>query len=207
MNTISLITISFFLFFAFSAKFQLAFSRSSEFVLDREGKLVLPGAEYYVLPPVSSSGGGGLTFQKTGNSTTSTSVLQLNSEGSLGQLVRFNISAGPIFTGSILDIEFVEKPDTVTSSKWTVVYENDNKTTAFVGVGNAEDYPAVKNGIFQIEKLNKNYKFVFCNNTFSINCTDIGKYNDDKIIGAHPLKLLQSNPIEVTFLRGTPSRV
>ncbi|KAE9617234.1 hypothetical protein Lal_00034450 [Lupinus albus] len=200
MNSISLITISFFLFFAFSAKFQLTFSRSADNVVDREGKPVLPGDEYYVLPPLSSRGSGGLIFKKTGNSTCSTTVLQQNLEGSLGQLLRFWVIGGPIYVGSIVDVEFVEKPGCVKSSKWTMVYENDNKTTSFVGVGNVEDYPWIKNGTFKIEKLNTNYKFMFCDSG-PFNCTDIGKYNDNKIIDGQPLKLFQSQPMEVTFLK------
>ncbi|OIW07887.1 hypothetical protein TanjilG_19988 [Lupinus angustifolius] len=205
MNSISLITISFFFFFfAFSAKFQLALTSvtiSAENVVDRKGKPLVSGGEYHVLPALSSYGGGGLIFRKTGNTTCSTSVLQENLEGSLGQLLRFQIKAGSIYTGSIVDIEFVEKPDCIKSSKWRVVNEKVNKTAAFVGVGNAEDYPGNnKNGKFKIEKLNTNYKFMFCD-PGEFDCTDIGKYNDVKIVDAQPLKLFQSKPLEVTFLK------
>ncbi|CAL0303529.1 unnamed protein product [Lupinus luteus] len=194
MNSISLIIISFF-FFAFSAKFQLALSKSAENVIDREGNSILPGVDYYILPAMSSYGGGGLIFRKTGNSSCSTSVLHEDKENAVGQLLRFQIQSGSILTGSIVDIEFVEKADCIKSSKWRVVYEKENKTSAFVAVGNAEDYPGQnKNGKFKIEKIETSYKIMFCDSG-PFNCTDIGLYNDQKIVDAQPLKLYQSKPL------------
>lgn len=181
MKPTILLTLSFFLF-AFTTNLPLTFSQGAEQIVDTNRNPIFPGVRYYIFPAIFGPAGGGLNLGETGNSTCPVTVLQNYSEVESGLAVKFTIpgiSPGIIFTGTQLDIEFEEKPECATSSKWIVIV--DDFPEKWVGIGDAEDHPGkeIISGRFNIQKYDVAYKIVFCPTITPSNCFDVGRYDDE----------------------------
>ncbi|CAJ1952467.1 unnamed protein product [Sphenostylis stenocarpa] len=159
--------------------FPTTFSRVPEQVLDSQSSSTSSAEKYYILPFYSGPTGGGVAAGKTGNSTCDATVLQTSDESNRGHAVKCSRGGrkGGIFTGTPLDIEFVDKPSCASSSKWVVV--SDNFPEKWVGIGGARDYPGkkIRHGTFNIQKFDAGYKLVFCATTRT--CYDIGRHDDE----------------------------
>lgn len=176
----SLLTFSFLLLFVFS----LAFSTlvDEQVIVDTNGNPIFPGGRYYLMPPIFGAAGGGVKLgHDTESSTCPVAVFQDYSEVVNGLQVKFiipGISPGIIFTGTTLNISFVEKPECVESSIWAIVAG----WPAWIGIGGDEDHQEseILTGKFNIQKHGLGYKFVFCP-TYTIppgSCYNIVKIDD-----------------------------
>ncbi|ESW24426.1 hypothetical protein PHAVU_004G129900 [Phaseolus vulgaris] len=181
MKATAVLALSFLLpLLAFLTNLPSAFA-DGEQVLDINGKPISPGLTYYIIPTMRGPGGGGLKLGQTGNSQCALTVLQDPFANFRGIPVKFTIpgdSSGIIFTGTELEIEFVEKPECSESSKW-LVFLDEAIQKACVGVGGAEGHPGQQTyaGKFHIQKYYQfSYKLVFCI-TGTPTCLDIGRFN------------------------------
>lgn len=161
-------------------------SQHAKQVKDTNGNPILPGSRYLILPAFRSADGGGISLGRTtANSECPVTIQQDYFEVVTGLPVKFSIagvdiSTGAILTGTPLDIEFAEKPECATSSKWHFV--GDDFPREWVGIGGVHhENRSVLNGSFKIEKYCFVYKLVFCpifTSPLGL-CFDIGRQDDD----------------------------
>ncbi|CAJ1952471.1 unnamed protein product [Sphenostylis stenocarpa] len=191
---------------AFLTNLPSAFSGDVEQVVDVNGDPIFPGLKYYIIPAIRGPPGGGLKLAQTGNSKCPLTVLQDYSEVFRGFPVRFTIpgvSPGIIFTGTPLEIEFVESPWCAESSKW-VVFVDETIQKGCVGIGGAEGHPGqqVYGGKFHIEKYKFGYKLVFCINGAQA-CLDIGRFDAKNGEDGRRLNLTEHEAFDIVFVEAS----
>ncbi|WVZ14561.1 hypothetical protein V8G54_012127 [Vigna mungo] len=170
----------------------IAFSDDApERVLDVMQNPLETDRQYYILPAIRGPAGGGLKLIKTGNSDCPLTVLQDQSEVYHGKSVKFTITGdnSEIRTGTILDIEFVNKPECAKSGKWGVLY--DPQIYNFCVVIDA------LNSKFQIEKYRAGYKLMFC---YDGGCLDIGRFDAENGESGRRLTPNAPEPFEIVFV-------
>ncbi|KAK8470383.1 hypothetical protein PHAVU_004G129800 [Phaseolus vulgaris] len=188
---------------AFLTNLPLAFS-DVEQVVDISGNPISPGLTYYIIPSIRGPRAGGLKLGQSGNSPCALTVLQHPFANFRGIPVKFTIpgdSSGIIFTGTELEIEFVEKPECSESSKW-LVFMDEAIQKACVGVGGAEGHPGQQTyaGKFHIEKYHPfAYKFVFCI-TGTPTCLDIGRFYAHNGEEGKRLSLTEHEAFDLRFM-------
>ncbi|MED6209742.1 hypothetical protein PIB30_057709 [Stylosanthes scabra] len=174
MARISAFLALFFLLFTFTIKFKCVIAGT---VFDTDNSPVQNGGNYYVLP-VFDGEGGGVTIASIGLKLP-LAVVQNPSQNILGLQVTISNSDGTmvIQTDGFLSIKFTKFGD---SSTWIVVLD-DSANLWYVAIGNAQDYYSsdrIRPGSFQINYYNDGYKFVFCSESNTSNCEDVGIYTD-----------------------------
>ncbi|KAL1357710.1 trypsin inhibitor-like [Arachis hypogaea] len=173
MARISSFLALFFLLFAFTIKFKCVIAGT---VFDTDNSPVKNGGNYYVLP-VSEGEGGGVTIASIGLKLT-LAVVQNPSQNILGLPVTISNSDGTmvIQTDGFVSIKFTNLGD---SSTWIVVLD-DSANMWYVAIGNAQDYLSdrIRTGSFKINYYNDGYKFVFCSDSNTSDCEDVGIYTD-----------------------------
>ncbi|XP_014507235.1 kunitz-type trypsin inhibitor-like 2 protein [Vigna radiata var. radiata] len=188
---------------AFFTNIPLAFSDDVEQVVDIYGNPIYPGFSYYIIPALRGPGGGGLKLAQTGNSECSLTILQDYSEVFRGLPVQFTIpgiSPGIIFTGTELEIEFVEKPWCAKSSKWSL-FIDVSIGKACLGIGGAEGHPgqSTYDGKFHIKKYIFGYKLVFCLDATKA-CLDIGRFDAKNGEEGRRLNTTQDEAFDIVFV-------
>ncbi|XP_057759829.1 factor Xa inhibitor BuXI-like [Arachis stenosperma] len=173
MARISSFLALFFLLFAFTIKFKCVIAGT---VFDTDNSPVKNGGDYYVLP-VSEGEGGGVTIASIGLKLP-LAVVQNPSQNILGLPVSISNSDGTmvIQTDGFVSIKFTNLGD---SSTWIVVLD-DSANMWYVAIGNAQDYLSdrIRTGSFKINYYNDGYKFVFCSDSSTSDCEDVGIYTD-----------------------------
>ncbi|QCD95075.1 Kunitz inhibitor ST1-like [Vigna unguiculata] len=110
-------------FFAFFTNLPLGFSDDAEQVVDKDGDPLEPSRQYYIFPSFFGPAGGGVKYARTANSECPLTVFQEYSQFYRGNPVKFTVAGdtdtSDIFTGTEVEIEFVDKPRCAESSKWT----------------------------------------------------------------------------------------
>jgi hypothetical protein len=180
----SSLTLSF-LLFTFITNLSPSFSFDDDdgrHIIDTNFFPIYPDGRYYIIPSFYGIHSGRVKLEKTGDSKCPVTVLEQDFTDERGIAVKFNIigTSYDILTGTPIEIEFINKPDCVESSKWLIFVDNVIKKSC-VGIGGPENYPGMQtlNGTFLIRKYGLNtYKFVFCENGSSTSCSDIRWYNN-----------------------------
>jgi hypothetical protein len=186
MKFISSLTISF-LLFAFITNLPQAFSYDDgKYIMDSNMWPLHQDGRYAMIPSFMGLAFGRVYLGKTGDSTCPVTVLDQDITSERGIPVKISVPGDPyygdILTGEPVDIEFVRKPDCVKSSKWLIFVDNVIQKSC-VGIGGPENYPGkqILNGTFLIRRSGGGfqyiYKFVFCVNGSTTNCSDLGYYN------------------------------
>jgi len=157
---------------------------------------------YTMIPSFMGITIGRVYIGKTGDSTCPVTVLEQDFSSERGIPVKISVPGDPyygdILTGEPLDIEFIRKPDCVESSKWLIFVDNVIQKSC-VGIGGPENYPGMQilNGTFLIRRngggIRYIYKFVFCVNGSTTNCSDIGYYHIGEIGGRLILNAQQAS--------------
>ncbi|XP_027357437.1 factor Xa inhibitor BuXI-like [Abrus precatorius] len=146
-------------------------------VHDTDGSMLENGGDYYIL---KGEGGDGVTLASIGV-THPLAIVQSSSENSLGLPVSISDinETMIILTDDIVRIKFSNIPDCYNSSTWMLVKDELAKIW-YVGIGSVVDYPShqIKMGWFQIKDYDFGYKLVFCSDTNSSSCEDVGIYID-----------------------------
>ncbi|XP_014508975.1 kunitz-type trypsin inhibitor-like 2 protein [Vigna radiata var. radiata] len=185
----------------FFTNLPLAFSDDVQQVVDIYGDPILPDFTYYIVPAISGPPGGGLKLAKTGNSKCPLTILQDYSEAFRGLPVQFTGDSHLfIFTGTEVDINFVQKPLCAESSNWSV-FVDESIQKACVGIGGAEGHPGQQtfSGKFHIQKYQIGYKLVFC--IFdSPTCFDIGRFDAQNGEGGRRLNLTEHEAFDIVFV-------
>lgn len=172
---------AFMLFITLPLQVQGAVEADQRDVVDAEGHPVVLGREYYVLPAVTGSGGGGLALKMRVNNSCPMYVVQENSEKSKGLPVvlrhakglRGNYSSVIVQQHVNLNINMAAVTTCVQSTKWSV--QNDaNTTKRFIKASDASS-------LFQIVKAidGDGYNLYFCPCNCRLVCTPVGIYVGD----------------------------
>ncbi|KAK0579701.1 hypothetical protein LWI29_030028 [Acer saccharum] len=177
----TLLILSFFIF-AFVTKVPLVVSTADAShypVLDIDGKKLLAGTDYYILP-VLRGRGGGLTLASAGDETCPLDVVQEQH----------------------VNIKFSASTDCVQSTVWKLDSHDDSLRQWFVTTGGVEGNPGRRttSNWFKIEKFDDDYKLVFCPSVCDVCkvlCRDIGIYID-QATGIRRLAL-SDTPFKVMF--------
>lgn len=175
-NINSMLAVLFFLLLAFTTKLNLAIASG---VQDTDGSMVENGGDYFILPSFDEEGGG-VTLASIGV-THPLAIVQSSSNNFLGLPISISNTQGTmiILTDEIVSIKFTTVPNYSNSSTWVLVMDELEKVW-YVGIGNVEDYPGhqIKMGSFQIKVANFDYKLVFCGDSNTSSCDDVGIYVD-----------------------------
>ena len=187
------ITTALFPLFLLSAFTTLLPFATAALVFDTDGKPVLNGGTYYILPVIRGMGGG-IDLAATGNETCPLTVVQSSSELSLGLPIRISSPKKNVFVyqGLIFDLAFTSVPScSPTPSKWTIVNGlSEEPSVKLTG------YENTVNGGFKITKQASDYKLKFCPDS-SDKCAVVSVYIDDD--GIRRLVLAKKNPLIIQF--------
>ncbi|XP_027357433.1 factor Xa inhibitor BuXI-like [Abrus precatorius] len=176
MKTINSWLTLLFLLFASTKKLKFAIASG---VHDTDGSMVENGGDYYILPSLKGEGGGGVTLASIG--VTHPLAIVQSPVNSLGLPVSISNINGTmiILTDDILSINFTNSSHCNNSCTWMLVMDDSAKVW-YLGIGSAVDYPShqIKMGRFQIKEFNLDYKLVFCSDSNTPSCEDVGIYID-----------------------------
>ncbi|KAI4338274.1 hypothetical protein L6164_016616 [Bauhinia variegata] len=194
---VSLLSLSFLLF---AVAHQLSFA-IGEPVLDTQDHPLLPYAEYYIYPAIWGPTGGGLRPGNAGNSSLPVNVLKSFSEVDLGEPLKFLPlpKIGIVPTNTLINIEFTQTPEGVSSGNWITVKDLGEAWT--VGIGGPQDhegYPTLT-GFFKIHKAQLGYTLSFLPHLNGPLYGPIGTYIDDD--RKWRLVVTNGKPYEVVFIK------
>lgn len=170
-------------------------------VLDSEGKPVINGDEYYILP-VMRGRGGGLELAKTGSERCPLTVVQARSELSHGLPARLSSPALILTLTTSLPMQIAFTPPEESTclpspSSWNV--ERESKIGQSV-VKIARDDQQVGFGSFGIRRVDDgDYKLVYCASSSDADCKDLGISIDDE--NNRLLVVKDGDPLIVQFLK------
>ncbi|KAD5961932.1 hypothetical protein E3N88_13405 [Mikania micrantha] len=132
-------------------------------VLDIDGNLVRSGTEYYILP-VFRGRGGGVTLASTRNETCPQDVVQEGQEVDSGLPLTFtpvDPKKGVIRESTDLNIVFSAASICFQSNVWNLEEYEGELVVSARGVSGNPSQETLANW-FKIEKLDDDYKLVFC---------------------------------------------
>ncbi|KAG9441985.1 hypothetical protein H6P81_017839 [Aristolochia fimbriata] len=177
---------------------------SGESVRDVEGKKLLYGAEYYILPSIWARGGGFALASRNG--TCPLNVAQEFSEVNNGLPVKFFPAATggkTVHFGADINVVFSAATICVQSTAWRLLGPDAATQKRYVATGGATGNPgqATISNWFKIEKSGEGslgYKLVFCPtvcNFCKVVCGNIGVFmeKDKRWVG------LTDDPFPVVF--------
>lgn len=159
------------------------------------------------MKPVVSDIPGGMTIGKTDDSDCP--YLVTNFEYYRALPVKFlskNNIIGSIYTDKPIDIELVDKPECVESSKWLVFADGKLGPLPehYVVIGSPKNYPShtkIFSGTFTIERYESNLFFTYTLSYCMMDdCSYVG-INDVLIANETHRRLIFTNPIVVRFER------
>ncbi|EOA37475.1 hypothetical protein CARUB_v10011616mg [Capsella rubella] len=168
-----------------------------EAVKDINGKPLLAGYNYYILPVVRGRGGG-LTMSKPENKTCRTSVIQARFEVSQGLPLKFS----PFDKSRIVRVSTDQNIKFSQTSIWELANFDETTSQSFISTCGVEGNPGLTtvSNWFKIDKFDKDYKIRFCPtvcNFCKVICRDVGVFVQD---GMRRLALSEV-PLKVMFKR------
>ncbi|KAL3504149.1 hypothetical protein ACH5RR_033990 [Cinchona calisaya] len=172
-------------------------------VIDFEGKNLLVGVHYYILPVIRGRGGG-LTLGNSDNETCPLDVVQEKFEVKSGLPLTFtpvNTTKGVVPLSTDLNIKFFAATICVQSTVWKLDYDAAIGQYVIVS-GGVEGNPGreTTSNWFKIEKYDRAYKLVFCPTVCKfckVICKDVGIFIQN---GRRRLALSDA-PFRVMFKR------
>ena len=167
-------------FLLFTSSPSSAARPASNAVRDIDGKEVIVGAHYYILPVIRGRGGG-LTLGSADNETCPLDVIQEQFEVKRGLPLTFtpvNTTKGVVPVSTDLNIKFFAATICVQSTVWKLEFDADISQYVIVS-GGIEGNPGREtiSNWFKIEKYDQDYKLVYCPtvcNFCKVICRDVG---------------------------------
>ncbi|PWA36946.1 proteinase inhibitor I3 [Artemisia annua] len=179
-------------------------SQSQSPVLDTDGKPLVSGNNYYIVPAMSGRGGGFKLVPTTQNQTCPLDVVQENNEHLNGQPLSFSLAVpfkgGVVRESADVNIIFTGATSCDQPAVWRVEEAVGHRVVSSRGnLGGPS--PGTVNNWFKIEKFENSYKIVFCPkvcNTCRLDCGDVGS----KIAKNGRISLvLNTKPLKVKFIK------
>ncbi|CAD5313033.1 unnamed protein product [Arabidopsis thaliana] len=166
-------------------------------VKDINGKSLLTGVNYYILPVIRGRGGG-LTMSNLKTETCPTSVIQDQFEVSQGLPVKFSPYDKSRTIPVSTDVNIKFSPTSI----WELANFDETTKQWFISTCGVEGNPGQKtvDNWFKIDKFEKDYKIRFCPtvcNFCKVICRDVGVFVQD---GKRRLAL-SDVPLMVMFKR------
>ncbi|XP_031092511.1 kunitz trypsin inhibitor 5-like [Ipomoea triloba] len=210
---------SLFLILSLSSLFFTALSHPNPFsdgvkpkpVLDADGGKLQAGVNYLVLPVVRGRGGGLLPANVNDNTSCPRDIIQEASEIQTGLPVVLSpvddsTGAGSVPLSTDINVKFFTPTVCSNETVWTVGRYDALSKQYFVVTGGVEGKPGPETvaNWFKIEKVESDYKFVFCPSvctTCEVVCKDVGIY-----VGAKGTRFLalSDTPLLVMFKKTFP---
>ncbi|XP_019200089.1 PREDICTED: miraculin-like [Ipomoea nil] len=206
---LSLLSLLSFAFTALSNPHPFSDGGTPSLVLDADGGRLQAGVNYLVLPVIPGRGGGLSPANINEKSSCPRDIIQEASEIQTG----FPVSFSPVdtATGSVplstdINVKFFTPTVCSNETVWRVGKYDEVLKRYFIVTGGVEGNPGPETiaNWFKIEKLESDYKIVFCPSVCSICqvvCDDVGIYVGT---GGTKFLALSDSPLVVKFKRAFP---
>ncbi|KAK1404220.1 hypothetical protein POM88_003825 [Heracleum sosnowskyi] len=178
-------------------------------VLDVSNDKLLTGVDYFIIPILGGSKGGGITLASVRNKTCSLDVAQdqsLYEEGLWMTIHPLNIKKGVsgrvIRESTDITIRFSSTKTCAKSTIWKVDKYDKLRKRYFVTIGGVQGDGKSQNGWFRIQKERLDYKIIYCSQEHCISsgpcdvvCKNVGAYYEH----GRTLVALTDEPFVVFF--------
>nr|GMC46321.1 miraculin-like [Ipomoea batatas]GMC65527.1 miraculin-like [Ipomoea batatas]GME17786.1 miraculin-like [Ipomoea batatas] len=206
---LSLLSLLSFAFMALSNPHPFSDGGTPSLVLDADGGRLQAGVNYLVLPVIPGRGGGLSPANINEKSSCPHDIIQEASEAQTGFPVRFSpvdTATGSVPLSTDINVKFFTPTVCSNETVWRVGKYDEVLKRYFIVTGGVEGNPGPETiaNWFKIEKLESDYKIVFCPSVCSfcqVVCDDVGIYVGT---GGTRFLALSDSPLVVKFERALP---